>query len=182
MLTAMTVLSTAAAPAISDYVEDAKLVRAAHDTRTIGVSLVRLFSDVGQAFDTKHRWGNYDLLVGNGGIPVVLPDGSREWATPVGGAVGLLDDQLTSNAAGYPRMAGGFVRGWRGAYLESSVHSDPWGQRYAVNVKAMHSAGADTVVISAGPDGVVQSQFLADGLPTAGDDILALVSSTGIAR
>lgn len=39
VLTAMTILSSAAAPAIGDYVEDAKLVRAATDTRTLGVSL-----------------------------------------------------------------------------------------------------------------------------------------------
>lgn len=120
------------------------------------------------------------MLVGAGTIPPVSGQGATEWTTPLGPQVGLLDDQLITNAAGYASSGEGYGGGWRGAYLESAVRADPWGQRYAVNVKAMRILGADIIVLSAGPDGIVESQFEVDGLPTGGDDIVSLVFSTGV--
>jgi hypothetical protein len=38
-------------------------------------------------------------------------------------------------------------------------------------------AGMDAIVVTAGPDGMIESLFRVDGLPTRGDDIVASVSS-----
>jgi hypothetical protein len=38
------------------------------------------------------------------------------------------------------------------------------------------------VTLSAGADGIVESAFERDGLPTAGDDIVSMVSSAGMGR
>jgi hypothetical protein len=43
----------------------------------------------------------------------------------------------------------------------------------------MRSHYFDTVVLSAGPDGLVDSPFERDGLPTTRDDIAAVVASSG---
>lgn len=179
ILTAVSVLSAAAAPAVSDYVEDAKLIRATQDTRTIAVVMTRLFNDVRAEGHSKTGYASYDLLVGAGAVPDTLGVGPEMWAAPVRqGAVALLDDHLVTNAAGYTRRPRGAFFGWRGSYLQQHVQPDPWGHRYAVNVRAIRD-GAHTVVLSAGADGVVESPFESDKLPTAGDDIVGLISSGG---
>jgi hypothetical protein len=94
--------------------------------------------------------------------------------------VALLDDHLVVNEAGYSVVRGPSRLGWRGAYLQNPVQSDPWGHRYAVNIGVMRGHYFDTVVLSAGPDGIVDSPFERDGLPTTRDDIAALVASSGL--
>jgi hypothetical protein len=180
ILAAMTILSGLSVPAITDYIEDAKLVRARHDVATIGVSLIRLFNDVGSERTRPRGWLTYSILVGAGPAPVTMNDRTEAWAVATGaGRVGLLDDQLLTNGAGYVPFIPAERRGWRGAYLQQSVGPDPWAHRYAVNVGAM-SRDADIFVVSAGADGTVTLFFDADGLGPAGDDIVSLVSSAGV--
>ena len=180
ILTAMTILSGVAAPAMSGYLEDAKLLRARHDVRTIAASLIRLFDDVGPERAIEDGWAHADLLVGAGEAPRAGTTAAAAWTlAPAQGAVRLLDDHLVVNEAGYSVMRGTLRQGWRGAYLQDAVRSDPWGQRYGVNVGMMRSQYLDTVVLSAGPDGVVHSPFQHDGLPTTRDDIAAVVASSG---
>lgn len=177
VLTALSILSAAAAPAVNDYVEEAKLLRAKHDVRTIGLVLTRLFNDVAAERDLKTGWASYDMLVGAGAVPDTRGAGTEMWAAAVRErSAGYLDDHLVTNAAGYARRARGALFGWRGSYLQEHVQPDPWGRRYAVNVRSME-VGAHTVVLSAGPDGVVESPFEPDILPMTGDDVIALVSS-----
>lgn len=183
ILTAITILSGAAAPAVNDYVDQAKLVRARHDVRTLAVSLVRMFSDVGAERSLEGGWSSYKLLVGGGMAPAAGARGSEAWTTASTAAVvGLLDDQLITNQPGYTRGHQGVQLGWRGAYLQDPVAADPWGNRYGVNIAAIQTKYDDTVVLSAGPDGVVDSPFESDGLPTAGDDIVSVVSAAGFGR
>jgi hypothetical protein len=178
VLTALTLLSGAAAPAVSDYVEDAKLVRARSDVATIAVSLVRLFSDVGAAQARKVAWGRHDLLVGAGDAPAAASAAATGWtADRTSDAIGHLDDHLVDNGAGYARRAPNATLGWRGAYLQQAVGPDPWGHRYAVNLAAMTSEQFDTVALSAGPDGRVDAPFERDGVRSGGDDLVAVVSS-----
>lgn len=182
VLTALTILSGALAPAVNDYVEEAKLVRANHDVRTLAVVLVRLFNDTNSEGNVDGGWATYDVLVGAGTVPATDGPGTKAWGEPVGATVGLLDEQLVTNTPGYAPFRQRAPFGWRGAYLDQRVGSDPWGYRYAVNVRAMRSRHSDTVVLSAGPDGLVESPFEIDGLPTRGDDIVSLVSSAGRGR
>jgi len=179
ILTAMSILSAAAAPSVSDYVEEAKQIRARSDVRTIGVSLVRLFNDVGGERTIEGGWGHYDLLVGAGAAPGAGSAAAVSWSDVDETRVGLLNDHLISNGPGYTARRASHRSGWRGAYLQDPVSADPWGHRYAVNVSALKSRYLDTVVLSAGPDGIVNSPFERDGLPTAGDDMGSLVSSDG---
>jgi hypothetical protein len=69
---------------------------------------------------------------------------------------------------------------WRGAYLPGPISGDPWGNRYAVNVEFLaHALGAgptgnvnDVFVISAGPDGVVDTRVDTDGATAGGNDVV----------
>lgn len=181
ILTAMTVLSGVAAPAMNEYLEDAKLLRAQHDVRTLSASLIRLFNDVGPERGIEGGWARVDLLVGAGEAPIAGDAAARSWTLGMTHeAVALLDDHLVVNEVGYSVVRGASRTGWRGAYLQDPVRSDPWGHRYAVNVGAMRSRSFDTVVLSAGPDGLVNSPFERDGLPTTRDDVVAVVASSGL--
>ena len=181
VLTFLSILSGLAAPAVNDYVEQAKMVKAQHDVKTIGVTLVRLFDDVGTA--GARGWGRFDLLVGPGTAPDVTDSIAVRWAMPsTAPAVGFLDDHLVTNVARYETAEDRSANGWRGAYLQDRVSSDPWGTRYAVNVAAMQDPHSDTLTHSAGPDGRADTPFMFDGLATRGDDITGIVASTGSTR
>ena len=73
---------------------------------------------------------------------------------------------------------------WRGAYLAGPIGSDPWGSRYAANVEFLartqgttgSGSRMDVVVISAGADARISTQFEVDGTTAGNDDIVALVS------
>lgn len=178
VLTAVTILSGAAAPAVNDYVEQAKRVRVRHDVNTLAIALMRMANDTPAEANAAGGWATYDLLVGDGAVPIA--DGAAAgWAAAPGDRVGLLDDHLIYNDDRYrrPERYGAF--GWRGPYLQQTVDADPWGVRYGVNTRAMRTPDLDTVVLSAGPDGRVDSPFAIDGLPTRGDDVVALVSVGG---
>lgn len=180
VLSALAMLSGMAAPAVQDYVTEAKLVKVCSDVRVIATSLTRLANDVGPESRRPGGWATYLLLVGAGGVPRVGPDTDEVWALPINDPqVASLDSHLVTNTAAYGPydMSTGF--GWHGAYLENATGSDPWGSRYAVNARAATSLIFDTIVLSAGPNGVVETPFERDGISAGGDDVLALVSSGG---
>jgi hypothetical protein len=61
----------------------------------------------------------------------------------------------------------------------SGDRADPWRRRDAVNVAMMTTpTSLDTVVLSAGPNDLVETAFARDGLASGGDDIVATISSS----
>lgn len=182
VLTAMSILTGATAPAVTDYVERAKHIRVTQDVRTLSVTLIRFTTETAAERHVGGGWATYDLLVSDGAVPGGSGEETVRWLAPLGDAVGRLDDHLVRDGGTYTRPAtpGGF--GWRGPYLQEAVGADPWGLRYAVNVHAMRSRTLDTVVLSAGVNGTVESSFESDGLPTGGDDRVAVVATEGRGR
>ena len=76
---------------------------------------------------------------------------------------------------------------WRGPYLSAPVRSDPWGNRYAVNVKFLdavsdsdhwHQTGwvEDVFVLSAGPDEELDTPYLMDGVVPGDDDLVRVIA------
>ncbi|MBI3262771.1 MAG: hypothetical protein HYZ58_06430 [Acidobacteria bacterium] len=184
VISAVSLLGAVAKPVVSDYVNQARLVRAHQDAHTIGVAFLRFADDVGGQARTGNGWATQDLLVGDGEAPALGVGGDPRWlGAPEEQRVGSLADHLVTNDVKYGRAPGNLnvVRaGWRGPYIENGIGPDPWGHRYEVNVKALAKGGGlDTIVISAGPNGVIETAFEGDGLIAGGDDIVALVSSGG---
>jgi hypothetical protein len=123
-----------------------------------------------------------EILVSDGDIPrEVSATGSVEWQRPVDNASGLVDflerHLVTNNPRGnvandYPTTGGS---PWRGAYLTAPVDPDPWGNRYAVNVEFLTGGSDDVVVLSAGPDEQIDSDYQDNGLTAVDDDLIVLV-------
>ena len=168
------------------------------------------------------------LLVGPGSRPMVLGSGAGNWGIEFGDDFSETTDDgandvdfevdsfinhlqqnrpLDSSDSGNryknplddpePWAAGAFF-GWRGPYFDGFT-SDPWGNRYAANVFAMHRdhdapdhGGIFTsavVCLSAGIDGTVRTTFNQpmddadgddfNGWHTADDDIAVVLSAGG---
>lgn len=182
ILTSVSMLAGIAAPSVNDYVEQARSVKAIHDSRTIAIAFVRVTNDVAGQKQKPDGWAQYELLVSSGDLPALGSGGDSRWLALLDERrVGLLRDHLVTNEA---RYAGTRDRpahsaaGWRGPYVDGTIGPDPWGRRYAVNVRTLTTRGSlDAFVLSAGPNGLVETPYDVDGVTAGGDDVLALVSS-----
>lgn len=171
-------------PIVSGYLDDARVQRARSDARTLADALLEAQRDLGdfpvfrdgslsvRALDDA---STYDVLAGPGEVPTLSGAG---WSTAHDGGAdtGSLAAQLVTNGPGYP-TDGRFA--WRGPYVEDPS-ADPWGRAYLVNAENLRPAQDDAAyVLSAGPDGVVQTDFDQDrtggSVASAGDDIFVRV-------
>jgi len=179
VLTVTTIVAGAAAPAVQDYIAEARYTRAIHDTHTIAAAVSRFEGDVLGQSNKQRGWATFDMLVGAGTVPAIGVGGDPAWVAAEAGNVGALDDQLVTNAAGYsafPPRQTNWIRGWHGPYIEAGIGPDPWGHRYAINIKALASGASCTVVVSAGPNGLIETAFQGLAIIPGGDDLVALVA------
>ena len=93
-----------------------------------------------------------EVLLGPGVAPRRCPATTRPWS-----------DLLRENGFG--------VQGWTGPYLEQLV-ADPWGQSYVITVEGFADQRRHVWVISAGPNGKLDTGAR-DGAPH-GDDVAIL--------
>jgi type II secretory pathway pseudopilin PulG len=172
---AVSTLTATAAPHLQGYIDTAHATKALGDVRVIALSIVRLTTDVGQI--GGHQRVRPSLLVTDGEIPDSAGPQTVDWLAPIeNGATQTLTAHLVDNEAGYATetVPGGSLR-WRGPYLEG-LSADPWGSRYAVNVGLYRQGGGRSVlVLSPGPNKIVETPFAAVGLRTGGDDVIGLI-------
>jgi type II secretory pathway pseudopilin PulG len=163
------------------------------------------------------------MLVGDGDVPELGKDGDSDWIRPTDFAtVDFAEYHLVTNNPGnvhghaystptdlgkgpdgYPGdpmfardESGGFNSefAWRGPYITVPIDPDPWGNRYATNVKFLNPQAdsvnenaalgddygngyeEDVVVLSAGPDEEIDTDYNVDGLTPGDDDILVTIS------
>lgn len=179
---ALVVAAVLAWPAIRQTRDMARLQRARRDASAIAGALVRFYQDNGffPLWDQigAGRLGRVDLLVSDGMAPEVPAHSA--WST---GRLGLLADDLVTNKPSYAVREDPEGMGWAGPYLPEPPGPDPWGHQYVVNIGLIPSADAPpdeagaakyaVWVLSAGPDGIIQTPFrqlIADAT-LAGDDI-----------
>ena len=197
MLVVSAILTAGLSPVLMQHVRRAKLGRARQDTVAIRDAILLALNDInglGLVRDggvCSYEQTPVDLLVGDGDIPELGPDGSQLWTRVVDFAdVDFIENHLVTNTPGGNPEHG--YRGWAGAYLTPPVNPDPWGNRYMVNVKYLwqgcphtdsRCGGSckggyvyDVVVLSAGPDEEVDSAYTLDGFVPGDDDVICLVS------
>jgi len=188
VLAVLVTLALVLTPSIANSITDARIARARNDCHTIANGIYQFFRDTGAfpswkaapAAGTPGLGANrLDVLASQGTPP--LEDVPTAWTT---GAAGSLTDQLVTNAPGYAMRTPSSQFGWNGPYFSSELAADPWGRRYVVNIGLIDlSPGAVTAsgqpkaavwVLSAGPNGVIETPFAASILTSAqpgGDDI-----------
>lgn len=156
-LALMLSLSGVVMPAVADGVAESRVIECQatmHDiARGIAAySADTLFLPTGREGRTTVAW-----LYGPGALPV--------GNTFIEGGEGrALDDVLMSDVMG--------GHGWKGPYV-AGLEPDPWGRAYLVNVDGWIDPRETPMVLSAGPNGVVETSEH-DTQP-GGDDILLLL-------
>lgn len=160
-------------------------------------------------------WYVVGMLVSDGDTPDMRADGDagvERWRWPVDGhEVDTLANHLVRNTPGGDyafryRTPEDLITGapstqfaltsqqgfnarhsWRGPYLSAPVRSDPWGNRYAVNVMYLdavadsdgsgsHGHVYDVFVLSAGPDEELDTPFAIDGVVPGDDDLVRVIA------
>lgn len=195
----LAVVSSVALVAAMQHLEDARLSRATADVEMIGISIQSFMHDTGwaPAFKNGNSRGPQD--------PIFLVLESRGSDAPVTASLDWptnqtqfeqLENQLIKNQPGgtgmaYPRMGQisyARFKGWNGPYLTSMPSSDPWGDRYLVNVQLLTPQGVQTdstltlatgqrpavFVISPGPNRQLETKFdqVAEAFVAGGDDVV----------
>ena len=171
-----------------DAINDAKTQAAIADVSAIGKALIAFQRD--NAFQPMYRYGNrtaaadpaFQCLASESGT--YPSDGSpgASWRVPATAAHDSLEGQLVRNQLGndpaqrYPlrgAYAGDPQRGWAGPYLARLPRTDPWGNKYIVNVRELPT-GRAVLVLSAGPNRTIETSAEQQGASVAvsGDDIV----------
>jgi prepilin-type N-terminal cleavage/methylation domain-containing protein len=174
------VLAAILTPVVANYIDQSRLARAQSDVRVIGEAISRFESDMSRYPMFTNGSGNLPDSAADvirlEGPGTSLTDTSGNTTNWVNGSVSdLLADQLLSNAPAYSQtssLAKPFK--WKGPYINPDA--DPWGRKYVVNIANAKSTSAYACfVLSAGPDGIVQTPFSiaeTSSVTASGDDII----------
>jgi prepilin-type N-terminal cleavage/methylation domain-containing protein len=180
-------------PYVTAYVEQARIARALADVKTIGEAIARFEKDVGRypmftnaAAGTSDGMANVIRLYGPGTVLSDTSGNTSQWiasgsagtdcvATSPPCTTDTFDNQLVINAPNYPTSTSAAKPfKWKGPYI--TVTEDPWGHQYLVNiVEAKSSSNKACFMLSAGPDGIIQTPYLNDAksnFAALGDDII----------
>lgn len=184
VLAVVLLLTGIAVPMISGYMEDGRRARAAAEVKMLGAAVLSFQKDVGghPARNSTGTDNRLNVLLTGPSIPSANPwrTGHRFATWGMNASTGdRIDNHLLVNAPGgnaaaaYPTT--GELR-WRGPYLPTGSPLDPWGRPYVINVISGWSTSATNnrkvFVLSAGENGVIDTNFNATALDEiAGDDI-----------
>jgi prepilin-type N-terminal cleavage/methylation domain-containing protein len=201
VLAVIVTLALVMTPSIANTINDSRAARAKQDCQTIASAITQFYRDNAffpqwttmsgtQAATIRSQSNLLTLLSGPGNVPATtslagagITDQSDLAGWTLTANVGSLADQLMTDAVGYPLKAGNAEFGWNGPYLSSPIGSDPWNNRYMVNIGAAdNAAGVQATdggvkkavwVLSAGSNGVIETPFSQSVLTAVvgGDDI-----------
>ena len=186
------ILSAAVAPSVLNNIAQGRYARAQSDVQAIASSVMRFKSDTG-VYPRLHNPRNADTIgaaidfLASGGANFPAASTNGVWPTSFTAGVVQASTQSIGNhlifgmedltADSYPRAAtpdDPASTGFRSGYI-SADQLDPWGNCYLVNVAALGIAGQTVWVLSAGPNGIAETDVLVTGTGAAaaivGDDI-----------
>jgi prepilin-type N-terminal cleavage/methylation domain-containing protein len=177
VLAVIVTLALVLTPSVANFVNDARVARAQNDSRTIATAILEFYKDngfapqwaVAQNGGPGSATSRLDILISPGNAPGIHPRAKTLAGTSLAawltGRVGLLADQLMSDTPAYATRTPGMQFGWNGPYLSSAPGSDPWGNRYIVNIGQVDLAAGNGLgttkfavwVLSAGPNGIIET-------------------------
>ncbi|MEQ8766892.1 MAG: prepilin-type N-terminal cleavage/methylation domain-containing protein [Planctomycetota bacterium] len=179
VIAAVALLSAIITPMIVKQINDSKIARARNECQVIASALGDFFKDVGvfPTMDGNGSLGKVQILVSGDSVPARNPFiKNTAWFNK--SKSDTLSNHLTRNApdgsqGGYPTT--GQENHWNGPYADD-LGADPWGRPYLCNVLSSYSTDPTKyrklLVLSAGPNGVVETNFQTrDQDEITGDDI-----------
>ncbi len=176
ILAVIAILGLILAPSVFNFLNQSRLARAQNDVRILADSVFEFFRDNGfhAQFADGQRELDIALLVSPGAVGEARP-GAEPWLTTDPSVIDFISNQLVNNRpssgnVGYPLKTALSGSGWNGPYLNAHMQSDPWGNRYVINVEHLsvnpgaYEAGGTQQkravwALSAGPDGVFDTLY-----------------------
>ena len=164
-------LAAVVVPVALDKVSKSKEATAADDVKALASAVAGFFGDTGVWPARLGGTDNYLYKLRTGNSASNDPTDStsgNEWTCDAD-RQDFAQYHLVINK---PQGSGTAYDNWAGPYAESLMEKkDPWGHNYFIWVKGMWKSDEDDFgwVISAGPDGILQTSTTDDA--TAGDDI-----------
>ncbi len=144
-------------PLIFKEIDESKITRASADIKSISTAMIVMKKDTGQWPDMDSGCGsNVTLLYGQGILPA---DMAMMWFDT--DETSAYDDHLSNNN-------NACYKNWKGPYI-AVVSQDPWGNAYLTNANGFRIAGRPAWIISAGPNGRINTP--STNAVLVGDDI-----------
>jgi len=182
VIAVIAILAAIMTPSIIKNIDDSKIARAKNDVQVIAAAIADFYKDTGRwPTDNDPSSGNnnylYVLESSSGNTPTAKGTGAGAWINWPDTRRDTFENQLILNdpkGSGKAYPTSGEFR-WKGPYI-TEIKTDPWGNKYYCNVIGLWNGGAyeATFVLSAGPDGVINtdaSQLVKDNPTLGGDDI-----------
>ncbi|ANM31215.1 hypothetical protein ABI59_19000 [Acidobacteria bacterium Mor1] len=164
VIAVMAVLAGALAPVGLGQLSKARKARALEEIGKLSEAVVAFRKDVKTFPDRRN--GN-SARVGRLLTAGDTPQRAGRWAGPAGDAADHLIDN-TPTGAPYPTDGS---HAWRGPYLAGDL-TDPWGNAYVISVAGLRGeAGSNGWILSAGPDGRLDTDDGDASIPADSDDL-----------
>jgi len=157
-LSVLVALSGVLMPTIREEVGEGRVLQAQSDMQAIAEGLAAYARDTRFLPTGTEGRTNVAWLYGPGNIPAGNSFGT-------GGETRSLDDALMNASMGGER--------WTGPYVAAGLRPDPWGNAYLVNVDGFVSPRERALIVSAGPDGRMDTA--PDAQRASGDDLILAV-------
>ncbi|MBI5576124.1 MAG: prepilin-type N-terminal cleavage/methylation domain-containing protein [Deltaproteobacteria bacterium] len=164
------ILAAILTPFITKYIEDSRTARARNEEQVLAAAVTNAYKDLGRWPNRDTATANYNGLYTGATTPTAAFFGSATGWAAAGAAWNQLDTHLVQN--GHTYTATGDNR-WNGPYT-AQLTTDPWGRPYVINALQFVSAAIPPVpvwVLSAGPNGVVETNIAAATTTPGGDDV-----------
>jgi len=164
------ILAAVLTPYITKYIDDSKIAKTRNEAQVIAAAVTNAYKDLGRWPNRINAATDYGGLYTGATTPAAAFFGAATgWAAP-GAPWNSLDTHLVTNGHTYP--AAGDTR-WAGPYA-AQLPTDPWGRPYVINAANFTSVVVPPIpvwILSAGPNGIVETNIAAATTVTGGDDI-----------
>jgi prepilin-type N-terminal cleavage/methylation domain-containing protein len=166
------ILAAILTPFITKYIADSQIARSKNEAQVVAAAVTNAYKDLGRWPNRINATTNYGgLFTGPAaGTPNAAFFGTATGWTAPGAGWNQLDTHMVQNGHGYPATGD---NKWAGPYA-AQLPTDPWGRPYVINAANFTSTAVPPIpvwVLSAGPNGVVETNIAAATTTPGGDDV-----------
>jgi len=180
VLAIIAVLAAVLTPLVTGYLDQARVARSQADVRTIADALKLHQRDTGRY--PIYNSGGYPNTVSDGtktvfGGPGNNPSETVSWSLSTTVATTTLESWVNGNFTGVSTTNAFPKAAYRGPYV-ASIDADPWGNKYLLNAANLNSGTNHAFVMSAGPNGAidtVKDQAVSSAFAVGSDDIVSVI-------
>ncbi|MDA8122035.1 MAG: prepilin-type N-terminal cleavage/methylation domain-containing protein [Deltaproteobacteria bacterium] len=164
------ILAAILTPFITKYISDSQVARSKNEAQVIAAAVTNAYKDLGRWPNRINATTDYGGLYTSTVAPTAALFGTATGWTAAGAGWNQLNTHLVTNGHGYPATGD---NKWAGPY-STQLPNDPWGRPYVINAANFMSTAVPPIpvwVLSAGVNGVIETNIAAATTVTGGDDV-----------